>query len=148
MDEYLKAGASYLRLHKEYEKYGSLVIGVDFDGTLYDYHKTGQTYDNVIQLVKDLKSIGCKIIIWTAQADHALVETYLKDKEIPFDGINTDGVPLNYETRKPFFSALLDDRAGLKQAYEELSMLVFTIKMQKSHDEDRVFRHRWGTSDR
>lgn len=128
MDEFLEIGKSFDRLYTEYKKYKSLCIGVDFDGTLYDYHQTGATYDNVIQLVRDLKFIGCKIVIWTAQKDLNFVENYCKKNNIPFDGINTDGISLGYDTRKPFFSALLDDRAGLDSVYRDLSLLVKLIK--------------------
>lgn len=133
MDEFLKVGASYQRLYDEYKKYGSLCIGFDFDGTVHDYHKKGHTYDMVIQLLKELKEIGCRLICWTAYAEHSYVMSYLLENDIPFDGINIDGIPLPWETRKPFFSALLDDRAGLIQVYEDLTRLVLTIK-QENHD--------------
>jgi hydroxymethylpyrimidine pyrophosphatase-like HAD family hydrolase len=131
IDEYLVPGKSGQRLIDEYRKYGSLCIGVDFDGTLYDYHRTGATYDQVIKLVRDLKNIGCKIVCWTAQQDLVLVQTFLLENDIPFDGINTNGIPLGWDSRKPFFSALLDDRAGLLQVYEELSNVV----MYKRYDD-------------
>jgi hydroxymethylpyrimidine pyrophosphatase-like HAD family hydrolase len=120
-DEYLVPGKSGERLISEYKKYGSLTIGVDFDGTLYDYHGTGASYEQVRQLLRDLKEIGCKIICWTANNDLEFVNKFLKDNNIPFDGINTDGIKLGWDSRKPFFSALLDDRAGLLQVYEELT---------------------------
>jgi len=128
MDEYLVEGASAKRLYDEYTKYGSLCIGFDFDGTVYDYHKTGAKYDQVIQLLRDLKQLNCKLICWTAQSDLIFVEEFLIDNNIPFDGINTDGINLGWKSRKPFFSALLDDRAGLKQVYDDLSWLVNMIK--------------------
>lgn len=124
VDEYLVPGKSGQRLIDEYIKYGSLCIGVDFDGTLYDYHGTGATYDQVIDLVRKLKAIGCKIICWTAQKDTDMVQDFLNDNNIPWDGINTNGIDLGWESRKPFFSALLDDRAGLLQVYQELSDVV------------------------
>jgi hypothetical protein len=124
IDEYLVLGKSGDRLVTEYKKYGSLCIGVDFDGTLYDYHGIGATYEQVRQLVRDLKEINCKIIIWTAQKDLDFVESFCLQNNIPFDGINTDGVDLGWQSRKPFFSALLDDRAGLHQVYNELKILV------------------------
>lgn len=128
MDEYLVHNSSFERLLNEYKKYGSLVIGFDFDGTVHDYHKTGATYEYVRQLLRDLKEIGCKLICWTAYEDLNYVEQFLKKENIPCDGINTNGIPLNWESRKPFFSALLDDRAGLIQVYSELSLLVKIIK--------------------
>lgn len=127
-DEYLVEGKSFERLLTEYRKYGSLAIAFDFDNTVYDYHKSGQSYEQVIQLLKDLKSIGCKIICWTAQKDLELVISYLEEKGIEHDGINVEGIPLPWETRKPFYSATLDDRCGLIQVFNDLTLLVKTIK--------------------
>jgi hydroxymethylpyrimidine pyrophosphatase-like HAD family hydrolase len=127
-DEYLIEESSYNRLLAEYYKHGSLCIGFDFDGTVHDYHKRGVMYPKVIQLLKDLRSIGCRLICWTAFRDHAYIINYLEANDIPFDGVNIDGLPLPYETRKPFFSALLDDRAGLRQVYQELTKLVTVVK--------------------
>ena len=134
-DEFLEDGKSGTRLINEYEKYGSLTIGFDFDGTVYDYHGTGATYEQVRQLLRDLKEINCKLICWTAQKDLPFVETFLKENNIPFDGINTDGISLGWESRKPFFSTLLDDRAGLIQVYEELRDVVYFAKtsLQKNN---------------
>lgn len=128
MDQYLEQGKSFERLLNEYNKYGSLCVGVDFDGTLHDYHKIGAIHEQVRQLVRDLKSINCRIIIWTAYEDLNYVEKFCKSNDIPFDGINTDGIKLSYESKKPFFSALLDDRAGLIQVYNELNDLFSFIK--------------------
>lgn len=128
VDEYLETGKSLRRLVDEYTKYGSLCIGFDFDGTVYDYHKTGAKYDQVIDLLRELKELNCTLICWTAQKDLIFVEEFLIDNNIPFDGINTDGINLGWESRKPFFSALLDDRAGLKQVYEDLYKLVNIMK--------------------
>jgi hydroxymethylpyrimidine pyrophosphatase-like HAD family hydrolase len=116
------------RLMDEYGKYGSLCIGFDFDGTVYDYHGTGASYEQVRQLLRDLKQLNCKLICWTANNDLNFVEQFLITNNIPFDGINTDGISLGWESRKPFFSALLDDRAGLKQVYDDLKVLVETYK--------------------
>jgi hydroxymethylpyrimidine pyrophosphatase-like HAD family hydrolase len=128
MDEFLEHNKSFLRLLADYKKYNSLTIGVDFDGTLYDYHDTGATYEQVRQLVRDLKTINCKIVIWTANKDLDFVRNFCTDNNIPFDGINEGGIPLKWESKKPFFSALLDDRAGLIQVYQELDLLIKIIK--------------------
>jgi len=132
IDAYLQEGKSYERLLFEYKKYGSLVIGFDFDDTVHDYHKKGHTYQQVIHLLKELKSIGCRLICWTAYHNLDYVNNYLYEHKIPFDGINTDGIALGWESRKPFFSALLDDRAGLIQVYNELTKLTQTIKNEST----------------
>lgn len=133
MDEYLVTGKSFERLLSEYEKYGSLYIGVDFDGTLHDYHKTGATYEMVRQLVRDLKSINCKIIIWTSYPDLNYVRNFCQVHDIPFDDINEGGIPLGWESKKLMLSALLDDRAGLIQVYEELRILVNIILQENGN---------------
>lgn len=132
MDEFLVPNKSFLRLLEEYKKYGSLAIGVDFDSTLFDYHKNGSTYIMVRKLVSELHYLGCKIIIWTAQKDLPFVEKYLIDNKIPFDGININGIELGWESRKPMYSALLDDRAGLIQVYTELKLLVEIINKKQA----------------
>jgi hydroxymethylpyrimidine pyrophosphatase-like HAD family hydrolase len=131
MDEFLEPGKSGQRLIDEYRKYGSLTIGFDFDGTVFDYHGTGATYEQVRELLRDLKRINCKLVCWTAQKDLPFVETFLRDNNIPFDGINANGIDLGWDSRKPFFSALLDDRAGLLQVFEELTAVV----LQKDYDD-------------
>lgn len=128
-DEYLEENKSYKRLEDEYLKHGSLYIGVDFDGTIHDFHKTGASYEQVRQLVRDLHKINCKIIIWTAYKELTYVKEFCLKNNISFNSINEEGISLGYESKKPFFSALLDDRAGLLQVYTELRKL--TNKTQK-----------------
>ena len=130
MDEYLVHNKSFLRLLEEYKKYGSLVIGFDFDGTVYDYHGKGNTYELVIKLLRELQMLGCKLICWTANKDHEHVEKYLVENDIPYTGINIDGVDLGWTSRKPFYNALLDDRAGLPHVYAELKLLVEIINKE------------------
>jgi hypothetical protein len=127
VDEFLVENAALDRLLAEYGKYGSLTIGVDFDGTLHDYHKTGASHEQVRQLVRELKSVNCKIVIWTAYPDLMYVAQFCTDNNIPFDSINEGGIPLGWESKKPFFSALLDDRAGLLQQYTELKQFLKII---------------------
>lgn len=122
-DQFLIPGSSYNRLVAEYDKYSALHVGYDFDSTVYDYHQTGESHEMVRQLLRDLTAIGCKCYCWTAQRDHDFVKEFLAENNIPCEGINTGGINLGWESRKPFYSALLDDRAGLHQTYTELRML-------------------------
>ena len=131
MDKFLKETANRERLFNDYTKYGSLTIGYDFDDTVYDYHGTGEGHDLVIKLLRELKKVGFTLICWTAQKDLIFVENFLKENDIPCDGINTNGIDLGWETKKPFFSALLDDRAGLRQVYQDLKYVVNKIKLEK-----------------
>ncbi len=134
MDEFLIPHASFKRLYEEFKKYGSLSIGVDFDNTIYDFHKKGYRYETVINLVIRAQELGNKIHIFTANPDHLLVKEYCAEKGIQIEGINTDGFHLGWESRKPFYSLLLDDRAGLISAVEDLAHLVDILEMEKYED--------------
>jgi trehalose-6-phosphatase len=127
MDQYLVPNSNLLRLLKEYHKYGSLCIAFDFDNTVYDYHHEGVTYNMVINLLKELKQINCYLTVFTANEDLEFVENYLMNNRIPFDGINCNPPFYKGNSIKPYYNALLDDRAGLIQVYQELSLLLKII---------------------
>lgn len=137
-DKFLNRDASVNRLIAEYKKHKELVIGFDFDCTVHDYHKEGYSYEKCISLLKRLKNHGMKLICWTAYHDHEYVSNFLNEKGIEVDGINTDGVNLGYSSRKPFFNALLDDRAGLKQVYDDLIKLCILIDLETKNPEEEV----------
>ena len=61
-DPYLIENSSYKRLKDEYLKYGTLIIAFDFDSTVYDYHKKGDTFNNVINLLRKLKDYAYLIV--------------------------------------------------------------------------------------
>jgi hypothetical protein len=128
IDEYLLPNASFNRLLDEYMRYGSLTIAYDFDNTVYDFHSKGEIYELVIELLHDLKNIGCHLIVWTANEDTDFVTQYLHMMQIPFDGINENPPFYKSDQRKIYYNALLDDRAGLLQVYSELSLLVRLVR--------------------
>jgi phosphoglycolate phosphatase-like HAD superfamily hydrolase len=131
MDPFLNPTAVFTRLWNEYQKHGTLVIGFDFDDTVHDYHQRGSTFPQLIKLLRDMHKLGFKLVCWTAHPNHDYVNNYLYEHKIPFDGINTDGIDLDWETRKPFFSALLDDRAGLREVHDVLRELVDLINKKE-----------------
>lgn len=133
MDKYLKLNSAYNRLWAEYNKYKSLIVAVDFDDTLYDFHKDGGTYFQVQQLIRDLKEIGCFIIIWTGNQNTEFVINYLNENNIPFDTIN-DEAPASKKllggkfNRKVYANVYIDDRAGLEQVYNDLTKLIENVR--------------------
>lgn len=140
MDQYLMPNASFKRLYEEYEKYGSLIVACDFDHTLFDFHEVGTTHNLVIQLLKDLHEIGCKIIIWTGNVNEKLVADYCESHGIEIEGINTNStVSEKYygklgvvPPRKLFANVYIDDRAAMHTVYAELELLVYLIKKQRN----------------
>lgn len=116
------------RLSSEYAKHGGIVVGYDFDGTVFDYHgNCGQEYINrVHSVIKGLRDNGIanKFVCWTAAEDLDMVEQYLIENDLPFDSINGDGIDLGFTRRKPFFSVLIDDRAGINEVLDVLELLI------------------------
>jgi trehalose-6-phosphatase len=127
MGFYLNPENSFNRLLEEYNQYQSIVVAFDFDDTVYDFHKKGRLYNSVIELLKKLKSINCHLICWTGQQDLEFVSNYLKSNNIPFDGINENPPFYKSISKKIYANAYLDDRAGLKQVYDELNSLIDLI---------------------
>lgn len=128
MDYYLNKANARKRLFEEYQKYNSLVVAFDFDNTVYDFHQNGWQFEAVIQLLRDLKSINCYLIVFTANQDEQLVKKYCQEQQIPFDAINENPPFYQSTSRKIYYNVLLDDRAGLWQVYEDLMALVENFK--------------------
>ena len=113
------------RLYNEFKTHGKLVVGFDFDNTIFDVHNNGGSYKCVIDLLKECKKLGFVLCLYTAE----LREDWLKWKVdyCKHFGIEPDYVnesPLLPGTKKPFFNILLDDRAGLESAYKILKQVV------------------------
>ncbi len=130
IDEYLIPNSSFLRLLKEYREHGSIVVAFDLDNTVYDFHHKGVTYDQVIQLLKDLRRHNCYLICFTANSNTDFIESFLLDSGIPFDAINENPPFFKCDQRKIYFNALLDDRAGLLQVYTELNLLITILNSE------------------
>lgn len=70
--------------------------------------------------------------MWTATSDIEGAKKYLKENEIPWDTFNVSWLDLGWETPKPFYSILLDDRAGLESAYKDLDLVIWLLKREKN----------------
>lgn len=121
------------RLLGDYSKYDRLVVGLDFDNTVFDTNGTGGDFSEVIDLIKRAQKLkNFFICLFTAElnADKlAWKFNYLKDQGINIDYIN-DSPVFTGECKKPFFNILLDDRAGLESAYETLKYVVEHVEDQ------------------
>jgi len=132
MDKYLEPNSAYERLCAEYKKYGSLIVAVDFDDTLYDFHNQGSSYEQIRQLIRDLYKINCYIIVWTGNQDSSFIQEFLISNKIPYHSINEEA-PISKKLlngkcpRKVYANVYLDDRAGLEQVYNDLKRLINEI---------------------
>ena len=136
IDEFLRPNSNFIRLVGDWKRHGPITVGFDFDGTVHDYHKQGHTYNQMKGLLRELKDIGCTLICWTAYKDLGYVQEFLQKEDIPYDGVNTHGIPLPWESKKPFYSMLLDDRAGLESAFKDLHLLIWYVKEHHLYSKD------------
>ena len=122
--------ASINRLKEEYAKYGDLIIGCDFDETLFDLHELGYDNTNTIALIKRCQLAGLTTCLWTACTDEwSLVykKELTKGMGLEFKFFNDS--PVLNNSRKPHFSILLDDRAGLGEAFAILETTLNELKL-------------------
>ena len=130
MDHYLHATNCYDRLEEEYRKYGKLIFCVDFDDTIYDFHKLGRRYDNVISLLKRWEPYS-EVIIFTGNGEdkYPEIENYLKECGIKYKGINCDS-SVSVGGRKTYANVYIDDRGGLPFVYKMLLWLIEKIEKE------------------
>lgn len=113
------------RLKKEYDMHKTLVVGFDFDNTIFDVHNRGGNYSEVIKLLQQCKKFGFTLCLYTAELREEWLKwkvDYCKHFKITPDYVNES--PLLPGTKKPFFNILLDDRAGLESAFVTLKEVV------------------------
>ena len=144
-DPYFSADACYTRLLKQYREHGKLVVAVDFDGTLFDLHKKGFRFPDVIRLVRRCHELGFTIVIFSAACRERYdgIRKHLADKNIPFDAINENVIDRgegDYSTSKIYYNILLDDRAGLSAAYHTLNSLVNFVEYERNNKPKYIYR--------
>lgn len=127
-DYYLNDTNCINRLVREYQEHQSLVIAYDFDNTIYDYHNQGHVYNNVIELLLELKKLNCYLIVFTASEKIDFIKKYLNENKIPYDAINKNPPFFKSESGKIYYNILLDDRAGLSAAFHQLNQFISIIK--------------------
>lgn len=132
-DPYMDRDRCVARLLQEYKLHKQLIVAVDFDDTVFDFHKQGYHYDRIIDLLKRCQNLGFYIMMYTAQHPDNYDKSceYLKEKGINVHCVNKNPVKMEFGHHgKPWFSILLDDRAGLGQAYVILSSAVTEIEKE------------------
>ena len=112
------------RLKREFIKHEKLIIGFDFDNTVYDYHNAGLDTTKIVDLLRRCSYLGFIMCIYTIdsgkEGDMNVLEKikYCNDRDIKVHHVNTS--PVLAKGVKPYFNILLDDRAGLVSSYNTL----------------------------
>jgi hypothetical protein len=133
-DPYLSNELCIERLYKEYQKHNRLIIAVDYDDTLYDWHGKGTTHEFVIDLMKRCKALGFYVVIFTASKveRHTSIRVYCAEKGIEIDSINKNPIALPYGNEgKIYYNIFLCDRAGLRSSYYILEQVVTRIEKER-----------------
>lgn len=94
------------------------IIAVDFDGTLCEdaYPEIGKPKQDIIQVIKQCKEEGCKIILWTCRNREQLIHAvdWCMEQGLEFDAVNRN-IPevqelFEGDTRKVYANLYLDDK--------------------------------------
>jgi hypothetical protein len=131
MDYYLDNNNAIDRLVDEWVKYRKIIVAYDYDDTVFDYWRKGRKYTDVINLLQECRKYGAYFVVFTAcgKDQEESIANYLTTNDIPFDKINENIDFITFTGRKIYYNILLDDRSGLKSAYECLSEALKQIKI-------------------
>lgn len=109
------------KLNDIYFEHGSLIIGVDFDDTIFALDPQREVICNSIRkLIKECK-VHSEICLYTVASNQDIkykIEL-MKLWGIEPNYVNESSVKLG-NGAKPFFNILLDDKAGLIESYNLL----------------------------
>ena len=134
----------YDRLISEAEKYNNnIIVGFDFDHTIFNHREYADkledldnaeemSYQCIVDLLKGCKDVGMTLVLYTAEKSEERLELkkeFCKRVGIEYDYVNES--PIMNGTNKPYFNILLDDRAGLQEAFNILSKVVMKLSDQK-----------------
>jgi hypothetical protein len=126
-DRYIHTAECVRRLVREHIVYGKLFVAFDFDNTVFDYHNTGESYPKVEAILRRCVEGGHILILFSSNEGDRLQEIvrYCRERGYAPEHINENPVA---PTRKQYYNILLDDRAGLGQAQEILTITLDIIK--------------------
>jgi hypothetical protein len=114
------------------------IVAVDFDATLSQKAVwTGVRTDplppspGMPELLRELRDIGCQIIIWTCRSEPKEIKKWCEKYNVPFDAINENV----HETYRPqpkiFADVYLDDKALFYDGKSTLGLLGEILKRKR-----------------
>lgn len=98
------------------KKFNKSVFGVDFDGTIVenDFPYIGKPNPGAIEVLKELKDVGIKLILITMRSDDKLQEAvvYCNKNYIDFWGINENPDQEDWSNSPKIYANVYVDDAG------------------------------------
>lgn len=134
-DPYTTTSKCIERLLKEYNKHNRLIVAVDFDDTVYNYHSgENATHERVLNVLRKCNSLSFYVVIWTASdpSRFDMIRNYMSQKGIKIATINENPIDLPFGLHKKiYYNILLDDRAGLGQSLDTLEAVIMMLEKNK-----------------
>lgn len=134
-DPYLDQSICVARLIREWEKHGRLIVALDYDGTCRPFPESDEyTHELVLALARECSDLGFLITIYTASNPerYPTMRAHLEREGIKVASINENPIELPFGLwGKVYYNVLLDDRAGLRDAYEQLRQAVEHVKAMR-----------------
>ena len=129
-DPYFNTEFAVSRLYKEYWTHKKLIIAVDYDDTIFNYHGKDFSYPKIIEILLKCQERGFYICVFTGSPPEKYdsIREYMTNLGINIHTINTNPFPMPFGNHgKMYYNILLDDRAGLGQSYDILSKVLDMI---------------------
>lgn len=112
------------KLIEAFKKHKNIIIGVDFDDTIFPFDKSDYVVDRcklVVKLLQELKEVSTICLFSVADKQSLVYKEHIMDLYgIKPMFINESLIKKWGECNKPYFNILLDDKAGLNEAIEIL----------------------------
>lgn len=127
------------KLIKQYNEHGKLLVAVDFDDTVYPFSVPDSEIQHIRDLVIKLNQQGHEVIVFTCRHEEEPVKAFYKGAGMKYDYFNDSPVKSeDVGLGKIFFNILLDDKAGLSEAYCTLESVLCTIEAFKNLKKSKV----------
>ena len=129
------------RLLWEYQNYDHLYVGVDFDNTVKPV-KESSSCEEVLELLRrcsaDPKITLCLWSICHSEEEIEAKVSFLESQGIIIDYVNDSPFDWGKEfNHKRYFNVLLDDRAGLESAYNNLKYVLDNVENKFSKTREK-----------
>lgn len=119
---------TFLKLVEQYKKNDRLIIAYDFDDTVSPCYSLSCC--NAASAIRSARThLNAYLIVYTCNSDHEKIKKYLDKEKIPYDAINENAPFIHFcdEKSKIYYNLLLDDKAGLHQAINDLETLIYGV---------------------
>lgn len=122
------------RLYNEWVKHNGIIIGLDFDDTIFPYRHNFTNTERVIKLIKKAIKYKAKIIINSASipSRYDFIKKYCIEKGINIQCINENIIVPFGDNRKIYANLYIDDRAGLKESLKILKKVLKKLKYENN----------------